>query len=454
MRVTLFELEDQDLRDRIDTFMARFKIGTLLNQAGIRKLSGISPLLVLRIIFELAFVGRNIFTGIHMNANAHMGKDAVYRFLRAHRHNWRRLMGFLSQMVIKGFLEPLTETKREKVLILDTTIYDRSRSCKVELLSKVYDHCAKRYLNGFRMLTLGWSDGATFVPCDHAILTSPKEKNRIQGINKIMDRRTCGARRRQEAFVKSTELIVPMVKRALNLSIPAKYLLMDSWFGFPALVRSVMDHIHVICMVKNTSKVFYELEGQSLTLSKIYRMIRKRRGKAKIKGSMIVGIGEKQKAKLIFVCNRNNGSNWLALLCTDLSLPDKDVVRIYGKRWDIEVFFKMAKHYLKLDSEVQFQDFDSIVAHSSIVMIRYIFLTVEQRYASDDRTIGSLFLTTSEEIRDLSLTDALFRILSMAWNKVRQYYSESEQLVLEIIEATMKEAIALIRPGFIAKCES
>jgi hypothetical protein len=73
-------------------------------------------------------------------------------------------------------------------------------------------------------------------------------------------------------------------------------------------------------------------------------------------------------------------------------------------------------------------------------MISYIFL-VEQRYPSDDRTIGSLFLTTSEEIRDLCLTDALFRILSMAWNKVRQYYSESEQLVLEIIEATMKEAI-------------
>ena len=454
MRVTPSELEDQDLRDRIDKFMARFKIATLLNQAGIRKLRGISPLLVLRIIFELAFVGRNIFTGIHRNATAHIGKDAVYRFLSAHRHNWRRFMGFLSQMVIKGFLEPLTEVNREKVLILDTTIYDRSRSSKVELLSKVYDHCAKRYLNGFRMLTLGWSDGATFVPCDHAILTSPKEKNRIQGINKIMDRRTCGARRRQEALVKSTELIVPMVKRALNLSIPAKYLLMDSWFGFPALVRSVMEHINVICMVKNTSKVFYELEGQSLTLSKIYRMIRKRRGKAKIKGSMIVGIGEKQKAKLVFVCNHNNGSKWLALLCTDLSLPDKDVVRIYGKRWDIEVFFKMAKHYLKLDSEVQVQDFDSIVAHSSIVMIRYIFLAVEQRYASDDRTIESLFLAASEEIRDLSLTDALFRILSMAWNKVRQYYSESEQLVLEIIEATMKEAIALIRPGSIAKCES
>ena len=454
MRNNLSDVADQGLRCRIDEFMTRFKMGTLLNLAGIRKYRGVSPLLVLRTIFELAFWGRNIFTGVHKNSTVSMGKDAIYRFLSVHRHNWRRLVGFLSQMVIKGFLEPLTVTGREKVLILDTTIYDRSRSSKVELLSKVYDHCAKRYLNGFRMLTLGWSDGATFVPCDHAILTSPKEKNRIQGINKIMDRRTCGARRRQEAVVKSTDLIVPMVKRALNLSIPAKFLLMDSWFGFPALVRSLMEHINVICMVKNTSKVFYEFEGQSLPPSKIYHTIRKRPGKAKIKGSMIVGIGEQKKAKLVFVRSRNNGGKWLALLCTDLSLPDKDVVRIYGKRWDIEVFFKMAKHYLKLDSEIQVRDFDSIVAHSSIVMIRYIFLAVEQRYASDDRTMGTLFLATSDEIRDLSLDEALVRVLSVVWNKIRKFYSKSEQLVLEIIEATMKEALALIRPGFLAKCES
>ena len=109
MRVTPFEVEDQDLGSRIDEFMTRFKIGTLLNRAGIRKLRGVSPLLVLRIIFDLAFVGRNIFTGIHKNSTTHMGKDTVYRFLSAHRHNWRRLIGFLSQMVIKGFLEPLTE---------------------------------------------------------------------------------------------------------------------------------------------------------------------------------------------------------------------------------------------------------------------------------------------------------------------------------------------------------
>ena len=104
MRVTPFKIEDQDLRDRIDAFMTRFKIGPLLNRAGIRKLRGVSPLLVLRIIFELAFVGRNIFTGIHKNSTAHIGKDTVYRFLSAHRHNWRRTDRVLVPDGYKGFL--------------------------------------------------------------------------------------------------------------------------------------------------------------------------------------------------------------------------------------------------------------------------------------------------------------------------------------------------------------
>jgi hypothetical protein len=177
-------------------------------------------------------------------------------------------------------------------------------------------------------------------------------------------------------------------------------------------------------------------------------MISKRRGKANIKGSMRVRIGDKPKAKLVFVRNRNNSQKWLALLCTDLALPDKDVIRKYGKRWDIEVFFKKAKHYLKLDSEIEVRDFDSIVAHLSIIMIPYSFLAVEQRCSSDDRTIGSLFLNTSEEIHDLSLTEPLTRILSVVLNKILEFCAKSEQLVMEIIQTTMKEALALIGPTF------
>ncbi|MGC8659345.1 MAG: hypothetical protein ACP5U1_09750 [Desulfomonilaceae bacterium] len=68
MRNNLSDVADQGFRCRIDEFMTRFKMRTLLNTAGIRKYRGVSPLLVIRTIFELAFWGRNIFTGVHKNS--------------------------------------------------------------------------------------------------------------------------------------------------------------------------------------------------------------------------------------------------------------------------------------------------------------------------------------------------------------------------------------------------
>ncbi|MFC1834520.1 hypothetical protein ACFL2Q_07275 [Thermodesulfobacteriota bacterium] len=108
--------------------MDRFKIGTLLNRTGIGKLRGLSPLALLRTVLELAFFGRNIYTGVHSSPSAPLGKDAVDRFLSFQRHNWRRLLGFLARTVIKGFFQPLTDEHREDLLILDDTTYDRSRS--------------------------------------------------------------------------------------------------------------------------------------------------------------------------------------------------------------------------------------------------------------------------------------------------------------------------------------
>jgi IS4 transposase len=68
----------------------------------------------------------------------------------------------------------------------------------------------------------------------------------------------------------------------------------------------------------------------------------------------------------------------------------KEVIRIYGKRWNIEVFFKMSKSYLRLAQEFQGRSYDSMVAHTAIVFIRYIMLVLESRNGEDPRTIGSL----------------------------------------------------------------
>jgi hypothetical protein len=234
--------------NRVDQFFDKFNLGRLAASCGITKSKGISPRTLLMTLFTLPFLGQNLFRGVVRNSSCEFGKDAVYDFLGSSRFSWRRL---LLMVALKAtiMIDALTGNDRETVLILDDTSIHRPRAKKVELLAKLYNHCEKRYLKGFRMLTLAWSDGASLVPLDFASLSSANPCNRYQDVIKNLDRRSCGAKRRREAVTKSTDLLAPMVLRALEAGIKARYLLMDSWFGMPAIISALRPLIPVICMI-------------------------------------------------------------------------------------------------------------------------------------------------------------------------------------------------------------
>lgn len=84
--------EAKRLQNRISSFMGSFKIGTLLNNSGIRKLRGVPPLTLFTVIFMLPFEGVNFSRGIVKNPGPGFKKDATYDFLRNPRHNWRKFM--------------------------------------------------------------------------------------------------------------------------------------------------------------------------------------------------------------------------------------------------------------------------------------------------------------------------------------------------------------------------
>jgi hypothetical protein len=111
-------------------------------------------------------------------------KDAAYDFLKTPRHNWRKFMMNLVAVVAR-FFDILTSAEREKVLIIDDSTYDRSRSKRVELLSWIHDHNIGRNLKGLRLPTLGWSDGNSFLPLDFVLCSSAKADKRLQGITKV-----------------------------------------------------------------------------------------------------------------------------------------------------------------------------------------------------------------------------------------------------------------------------
>jgi len=343
-------------------FFSEFKIGSLLNKSGISKTKGAAPLAVFTIAFNLAFTGKNFFQGIVKDKKITIGKDAVYNFLNSPTYNWRRFTLLLSNKIYL-LIRHLLDDSSEEVLIFDDSLYDRNRSKKVELLSRVFDHNHGKYLKGFRMLTLGWSDGNSFLGLDFALLSSTKQSNRYNDITKDLDKRTCGYQRRKEAMTKSTELMEPMLKRTLAMGVRAKYLLMDSWFSAPSIIASLRNHIHVICMLKDHPKWLYEYRGKKLRLRDLYSKLKKKPGRAKIKASVLVKLCDGRDARIIFVPS-DKKRGWLAILSTDTELAEEEIIRQYGKRWDIEVFFKMCKQHLKLVKEIQIRDFDGLVGHT------------------------------------------------------------------------------------------
>jgi hypothetical protein len=446
MNITKKHQEQQEakqLQSRILSFIGNFRIGTLLNKSGIRKLRGISPLTLFSVIFMLPFEGNNFYRGIVTNTDLPFKKNAAYDLLKNPRHNWRKFMLALAVQV-SNFFSLLTSDQREKVLIFDDSTYDRSRSKVVELLAWIFDHNSGTTLKGFKLLTLGWSDGASFLPLDFVLCSSAKAEKRVQEIKKVLDKRTCGYRRRLEAITKSTEHLESIVKRVLALGVKADYILMDSWFCWPAILAKLGGYLPVICMAKNMPKVFYRHQDQWVTLGKLYTRIKKRPGKARILASVVVETKQKQKVKIVFVRHRHK-RDWLAILSTKIDLYADGIVRIYGKRWDIEVFFKMMKHHLNLEREAQLRDYDGIVGHTTITMVRYIFLAVEQRCHDDQRTIGGLFFACSEEIKDLSLIEALQRLLALVFDKIRSSGEFVEGVVIAMIDAIMGAAVEFIQ---------
>jgi len=429
------------ITDSIGIFFETFHVGTFLNRSGICKVRGTSPLIIVKSIFGLPFYGMNFFRGIVQNTELEFLKDAAYDLLKGSKYNWRKLLLLLS-VKISITIDALTDKNREKVIIIDDSSYDKSRSKMVELLSKVFDHCTKRYLKGFRLLTVVWSDGASLVPLDFALLSSVEKKNRYQEITKDIDKRSCGYRRRQEAITKSTELLEPIIRRVLRFGVRADYILMDSWFALPKIIQMLSTNVPVICMLKNMYRVFYEYNGAKLNLDALYRNVKKRAGKAWIKASVIVKISAGQKAKIVFVRDRSQ-RGWLAILSTDSALADEEIVRIYGKRWDIEVFFKMEKQYLDLVKGIQIRDFDGLIAYTTIAMMRYMFLSYEQRLHDDPRTFGELFYACCDEIKDLSLLEALQRIITLAIHKLRNINELSEILVQNMLDALMGSVVEL-----------
>ena len=333
--ITQATQDDKQISKSIKRFFTRFHVSSALKASNAYKKKGIPVTEIFQYLFLLIFSNRSMYMSLITGRNTPgFAKDSVYRFMKMIQINWIRFTTILSSRIIKDAIIPLDSKDRANVLIIDDSMFERNRSKKVELLAKVYDHAKHKYRFGFQMLTL--------------------------------------------------------LETAKKAAIPAKYVLFDSWFSSPSTLHAVKGiGYDVIGMVKKTPKMFFRYNGEDMSLVSIYNRNKKRRGRSRYLLSVMVDVvkdGEIIPAKVVYVRNRNKRKEYLCLISTDTNLDENEIIRIYGKRWDIEVFFKVCKSYLNLSRECNSLSYDAMTAHTAVVFTRYMMLSLESRESNDNRS--------------------------------------------------------------------
>ena len=300
---------------------------------------------------------------------------------------------------------------------MDDSLFERTSCKQTELGSRVFDHTSMKYRLGYRLMTLGWTDGNTFLPVNSCLLASSKERNLIGPVDQY-DGRSLAAKRRKLAQTKGTEVMIELLKTAQKAGHHADYVLFDTWFSSPAQLIAVKKlGLDSIAMIKKSSRIYYEYEGKQLSINKIFGICKKRRGRSKylLSINVMVGKDEKIPARIVCVRNKKKKKDWIAFICTNPELSEEEIIRIYGKRWQIEVFFKTCKSYLQLVSECHSLSYDALTAHVAIVFTRYLMIAMEQRRGEDDRTLGEIFYLFTDELADITFGKVLGQSL-FSWD--------------------------------------
>lgn len=115
-------------------------------------------------------------------------------------------------------------------------------------------------------------------------------------------------------------------------------------------------------------------------------------------------------------------------------IDENEIIRIYGKRWNIEVFFKVCKSYLHLAKECRSLSYDAVTAHVTIVFTRYMMLAVENRESQDERSLGELFLYFSDELADITWLESLKLLMELFRVVMKNCFKLSDETVSELID--------------------
>jgi len=392
--------EEQCRSKSILQFSKEFNLGRLLEKSNIRKARGIGVLTVFINMLVVAFSGKSL--NQLLSSGELVGKkDVFYRFMNSTSANWIKFVRLLASDMVTRLIKFFSDDMG--VLILDDTIHKRDRSKKVELLTRVRDHNDGRYYKGFRCLTLCFHIANSIVPVGFRILSSFIEKTRINNMRTDLDKRTNGYKIRQYAISGTFDMVFDLIREQRGLT---RHVLFDSWFSKPTMFKTLLEmDFHGIGMLQASS--IYRYKGKLLNLKALYALVKPFIHRDQGYAAVGVELRDGTPMSITFVQDKDNKRGWLAIGTTDLLLSPRQVISLYSRRWNIEVFFKTVKSCLGFARGCQCRSFDAVVCSVAIVFTRHIVLTWMNLGLPIPETDGQLFFRLFDEVHVCTFSEAL-----------------------------------------------
>ncbi|MDF7639585.1 transposase [Lactobacillus sp. ESL0791] len=435
--------QEKDTCSLISAFAKLIGLADLSKKVNFKRHSLVSLLMVINWMIQSRFARKSLY---RFDQPAEFTSKTGRNVLNDGRINWQKLLCLAAVNLITA-LKPAIDKRRRLALIVDDTLMSRSYSKKTELLARVYDHNEHEYVNGYRGLTVGWSDGNTFLPVNFALMSTKNKQNMIGSKAITTDKRSIAGRRRNQAQRQMNDVTVELIKQALNEGIPADYVLFDSWFASPKMFwRLKQLGLNSVSMLKLSKKVYYRYRGRLYDVKSLYERLTA--SKIKLKDDYLYSCvveaeyqGHSFPLRLVYVTKRGNKRKYLVLATTRYQLQPKEIIQLYGRRWQIETFFKATKQYLALDKS-QIQNYDGQSGYFAITALTYELLAWQERQAVDERTIGDLFYLMNDALPDLAFEKALVYLLSALKEVKEQITEEVDQIISKFIK---------LLPSFIQK---
>lgn len=450
---------NEDLQKSMDAasrFLDRFSVIKLLGECGAYKEKGVPVRVILLYVFNLMFSPMSMYYQIKMGAfHEDFSKNTVYRFLENTHMNWHMFLLRLSAIIVR-YVAGLTDDKdnRYALLVDDTPLPKCGKA--MELVSKYFNHVTMGYEFGYRVLTLAWTDGVTTIPVRYSLLASSYDE-KVRGIIRDdLDGRSLAGRIRKLARTSMNDLTVKFACEAIKAGIPASIISFDSWFAVPKTISHLMKEakLTVIARLKTNSKQYYEYDGKMINIKALYTMSKKRRGKSAWKLSVNVNLLVKENnkiieripVKLVYLPNRANTKEWICLLSTDTEMEENEIIRQYGKRWNIEVMFKCSKQYLNFGKDFQATSFEAQNAQIAIAFARYMLIAIEQRESEDYRSFGELFMLFYQELQDITFIKSLSLIIELFKEGMMKMLGVTEEQIQSVVNYVLSAL-----PGYLQR---